>query len=167
VSGAVGEAAAGLAILESRLGGGTAAAREHLERRFLYPEPHLELGARLSGIASAAIDISDGTAGDIGKLARASGCGARIEVSRLFLSRPLLECAGPGAARDFALGGGDDYELCFTVPPGRLPQLAAHVPVARWPYHDVGVLTDTGTIEFIAGGKIVQTVSTGYDHFGR
>jgi len=166
VSGAVGEAAAGLAILESRLSGGSAAARELLQRRFLYPEPQLELGARLNGIASAAIDISDGTAGDIEKLARASGCGARIDVTRLPLSQPLLECAGPEAARDFALSGGDDYELCFTVPQERVPQLSARVPADRWPYREVGVLTAGGELEFFAGQTIVQAVRPGYDHFG-
>ncbi|MGH8263803.1 MAG: thiamine-phosphate kinase, partial [Steroidobacteraceae bacterium] len=72
VSGTVGDAAAGLAVLESRLAGGSAAAREALQRRFLFPEPRLELGERLLGIASAAIDVSDGLAADAGKLLRAS-----------------------------------------------------------------------------------------------
>jgi thiamine-monophosphate kinase len=167
VSGTVGDAAAGLALLESRLAGGTEAAREHLRQRFLYPEARLGLGARLVGIASAAIDVSDGLAGDLEKLARASRCGARVEVDALPLSPAFIECAGPDGARDMALRGGDDYELCFAVPEERLPQLADRVPVQRWPYRRIGVLNDTGRIEYVSAGSTLPPLRAGYDHFSR
>ncbi|HZF15823.1 MAG TPA: thiamine-phosphate kinase [Steroidobacteraceae bacterium] len=165
VSGVVGDGAAGLAALESRLGTGSLAARQRLMRRFLYPEPRVELGARLLGIASAAIDISDGVAADVAKLIRASGCGARIDVTQLPLSTDLLECAGPAGALDFALSGGDDYELCFTVPPERFAELAERVPASRWPHRDVGVVDDSGEVVFFAGNGIVTPGRPGYDHF--
>ncbi len=165
VSGTVGDGAAGLAVLESRLDTGSPTARQRLVRRFLYPEPRLELGGRLLGIASAAIDISDGVAADIAKLVRASGCGARIDTARLPLSPDLLECAGPEVAQEFALTGGDDYELCFTVPAERLGQLADRVPASQWPYCDVGLVTDSGEVDFVAGNAIVTPGRSGYDHF--
>jgi thiamine-monophosphate kinase len=167
LSGTVGDAAAGLAILESRLAGGSLAARGELQRRFLFPEPRLELGSRLIGIASAAIDISDGVATDVAKLVRASNCGARIDVARLPLADALLECAGPEAAREFALTGGDDYELCFAVPAERLVPLSDRVPAKRWPHREIGVLNDTGQIELHAGNTILAPLRPGYDHFTR
>jgi thiamine-monophosphate kinase len=167
VSGSVGDAAAGLAVIETRLAGGSTAARDQLRQRFLFPEPRLELGSRLIGIASAAIDISDGLAADVEKLARASRCGARVEVPELPMSQELIECAGPDRARDLALTGGDDYELCFAVPAERLTQLSDRVPAKRWPYRRIGVLDNTGQIEFRDGKSIVTPLRPGYDHFNR
>jgi thiamine-monophosphate kinase len=167
VSGTLGDAAAGLAILESHLAGGSLESRAWLQRRFLFPEARLELGGRLVGIASAAIDVSDGLAADAEKLARASGCGARIDVSELPLSAALLDCAGPEAAREFAVGGGDDYEICFAVPAERLTSLADRVPAKRWPYRKIGVLNDSGQFEYHASGKSYGPARKGYDHFSR
>lgn len=167
VSGTVGDAAAGLAILESRLAGGSLESRTLLQQRFLFPEPRLELGGGLVGIASAAIDVSDGLAADAEKLARESGCGACIDVSELPLSAALLDCAGPDAAREFAIGGGDDYEICFAVPAERLTALSHRLPAKRWPYRRIGVLNDSGQFEYHAGGKSFAPARKGYDHFSR
>ena len=98
---------------------------------------------------------------------RASGCGARIDAAQLPVSRALLECAGPDAARDFALTGGDDYELCFAVPAARLPLLGERAPAARWPHREIGVLDATGRIEFRAGESLLAPSRPGYDHFAR
>jgi thiamine-monophosphate kinase len=167
VSGTLGDAAAGLAVLESRLKQGSAQAREELQRRFLFPEPRVELGERLLGIASAAIDVSDGLVADAGKLLHASACGARIDAARLPLSSALLECAAPQLARDWALGGGDDYELCFTVPVERLAQLAERVPVKRWPYTSVGTVTEARAVQVHEGAVLLDVKRPGFDHFTR
>jgi thiamine-monophosphate kinase len=167
VSGTVGDAAAGLALLEARLDRGSMQARARLRERFLFPQPRLELGWRLIGIACAAIDVSDGLAADLEKLVRASGCGARIEIGDLPLSAELLECATPDAARDFALAGGDDYELCFAVPVERLTQLSERAPAEHWPYRKIGVLNDTGQIEYRQGDAVFTSLRPGYDHFSR
>ena len=167
VSGTVGDAAAGLAILESRLAGGSLESRALLRHRFLFPEARIELGGRLVGIASAAIDVSDGLAADAEKLARASGCGARIDAGELPLSAALLDCAGLEAARAFAIGGGDDYEICFTVPAERLTSLADCVPVVRWPYRRIGVLNESGQFEYHAGAASYAPARKGYQHFLR
>ena len=165
VSGTVGDAAAGLAILESRLSGGSAESRTLLQQRFEFPEARVELGGRLVGIASAAIDVSDGLTADAEKLARASGCGARIDVAELPVSAALLDCAGPDLAREFAVAGGDDYEICFAVPPQRLSLLADRVPSERWPYRCIGVLNESGRFEYHAAGTSYTPARKGFDHF--
>ncbi len=96
-----------------------------LRRRFLYPEPRVAEGAALVGIASAMMDVSDGLHDDIGKLLRASDCGADLDIGQLPLSAPLRSFAGEREVRELALGGGDDYELVFTVPPRRLASFEA------------------------------------------
>jgi len=121
----------------------------------------------LLGIASAAIDVSDGLAADAGKLVRASNCGARIDAALLPLSAAIVACAGVQAARDWALGGGDDYELCFTVPAGRLAQLSGSVPAKRWPHTAIGMVTDAAGVEIRDGGAILNIERPGFDHFAR
>ncbi len=130
VTGHPGDAVAGRLLLAAR--GGSPA----LRRRFLYPQPRLHEGLALARIVSAMMDVSDGLHDDTGKLMRASGCGADLEVAQLPLSRQLLAAVGQRAAREMALGGGDDYELLFTVPARREAKLVRlirgwPVPVTR------------------------------------
>lgn len=96
-----------------------------LRRRLERPEPRLAEGRALAGVASACIDLSDGLVADLGHLCEASGCGARLEAARIPRSGEAskwLEARGDWRP---LLAGGDDYELCFTVPPERLDALAA------------------------------------------
>src|SRR5580693_5270522 len=102
VSGTLGDAGAGLALATQDL----TSARE-LRERFEYPAPRVEFGLAARGVATAAMDLSDGLAGDLPKLAAAGGLGAHVDVERLPLSHALAAVAGPQRARDFALGGGD------------------------------------------------------------
>lgn len=95
-----------------------------LRDRFLYPLPRVAEGRDLVGVASAMLDVSDGLHDDACKLMRASGCGADLDASRIPLSAALLRFAGDAPARELALTGGDDYELLFTVPPGRERRLS-------------------------------------------
>lgn len=118
VSGQPGEAAAGLALLQ-----GTHAARATLEdagrrrliERFEYPQPRLALALQLRGVASACMDVSDGLLGDAEKLARASGLRFRLDLERLVPSATLAEAFTAPTSLQLMLGGGDDYELLFTV----------------------------------------------------
>lgn len=116
VSGTPGDAAAGLELWQRT--------PEHpLARRFRRPEPRLKLAANLRDVATAAIDVSDGLAADLGHVLDASGVGARIELDGLPVSPALA--AYSKAARDFVLAGGDDYELCFCMPRAKLSALQA------------------------------------------
>ena len=161
ISGTPGDAGAGLAILQSRLAAG-GAARDELLRRFLLPEPRVNLGLALRGIASACIDVSDGVAGDLAKLCRASGVGARLDCPRLPRSRQLIEAAGEAGSMRFALSGGDDYELLFTAPATaghRIEALAPVTPVSR-----IGEITATPGLHLQGAGP-ERDFAHGFDHF--
>jgi thiamine-monophosphate kinase len=161
ISGTSGDAGAGLAILQSRLAADSAA-REELLRRFLLPEPRVNLGLALRGIASACIDTSDGLAGDLAKLCRASGVGAWLDCPRLPRSRQLIEAAGEQASMRFALSGGDDYELLFTAPATaghRIEALASITPVSR-----IGEITTRPGLQLRGAGPERDFVH-GFDHF--
>lgn len=114
VTGTLGDAAAGLALHQGSLqtDGDTA---EFLRSRFFRPEPRVQTGLALRGMATACIDVSDGLLQDLGHVLAASGVGARLELDRLPLSAALRQSADQRAC-ELALSGGDDYELCFTLP---------------------------------------------------
>jgi thiamine-monophosphate kinase len=161
VSGTLGDAAAGLELLR---GGGAADTDSPLVRRYRFAEPRLALGMALRGVASAAMDVSDGLLGDLGKLCDASGVGAILNLERLPLSPALLASFDAASAERFALGGGDDYELVFTVPTAAAQEFETTLGAA-------GTITRIG--EIVAGhgvrcqraGRTVELGIAGYDHF--
>lgn len=114
VSGTPGDAAAGLAVLQSRWQPEPDHG-EYLLGRYYRPTPRLALGAQLPGIASAAIDVSDGLLQDLGHIAAASGCAIEILVEQLPLSAALQSHPDRQQQLAWALSGGDDYELCITL----------------------------------------------------
>lgn len=127
VSGRLGEAAAGLDILRDP-DAGSALPRPLAERliaRHRRPSPRLGLGRRLAteGIATAMADVSDGLAGDVGHLCRASRVGARLDADTLPIGDGVAEAAEAFGRSPlaYALHGGEDYELVFTCRPGSLP----------------------------------------------
>ena len=165
VSGTLGDAALGLKLWRGR------ADREdddvaYLVSRLHRPTPRVSLGRSLRGLATAAIDVSDGLAADLSHLLEASGVGATLDVDRLPLSEPGIRFGGRQRQWLNALNGGDDYELCFTLPRSRLHQLdalASRLGVA---------LTRVGTVQQEPGLRLVRSdnspvslESTGYRHF--
>ena len=153
VSGSVGDAAAGLRQLSS------AEPDAYLASRFLRPAARVALGKMLAGIAHAAIDVSDGLVADLSKLVEASSVGAELDIDRLPLSEPLLRNVGADEALRYALGGGDDYELCFALPESRLP---GGLPC---PVTAIGKITDSGKLVCRDKGKVVPFDNSGYRHF--
>lgn len=160
VSGRPGEAAAGLA---HRLGhhllpedGAT-----HALQRLHRPEPRVALGLALRGLATSAIDISDGLAQDLGHILAASGVGATLELARLPFS-PVLDALPPTQAWRHQLAGGDDYELLFTLPPGQagcIGQLPEAVSV-------IGRIdADPGLRLLAPDGSPFLLSRMGHDHF--
>jgi len=117
VSGTIGDAALGLKVLKQdlRLPGGAA---DHLIDRYRLPRPRVGLGVSLSGLAHAALDVSDGLCADLVHICEASAVGAVIEAGRVPLSAAARTAlaADPNLIAD-VLGGGDDYELLFTASP--------------------------------------------------
>lgn len=152
LTGHPGDAAAGLDEFDSP------DASEELRRRFLRPVARVEYGLLLRGFASAAIDVSDGLYADLGKLLKASRCGAELRLDKLPLSEGLrTRYARPQQLR-FALAGGDDYELCFTGGEGA-PKAVAHAVTA------IGTVTSGSDIICRDGDDVVDFADEGYLHF--
>ncbi|MDA0705295.1 MAG: thiamine-phosphate kinase [Proteobacteria bacterium] len=152
VTGSVGDAAAGLELVSS----GTP--DNFLSARFLRPNARVAYGQSLLGVATAAIDLSDGLFADLAKLLEASGVGGVIELEQLPISRALRGRFDHDACRQFALAGGDDYELCFTsaMPPPQADGLA----VTR-----IGEVTNSGQLVCRLEGELVPFSDSGYRHF--
>ncbi|HWZ64147.1 MAG TPA: thiamine-phosphate kinase [Steroidobacteraceae bacterium] len=164
VSGTPGDAGAGLALEQGRLSAAADAAA-YLRERFRLPTPRVALGERLREHASACIDVSDGLLGDAGKLAAASGTGLEILYTELPVSRLLTQAVGEDAARELALTAGDDYELCFSVPPARVAQLERELPPAQWHYRRIGVLREAAGAVVTRDGTVMDFSHCGYQHF--
>ncbi len=140
---------------------------DYIQARLERPEPRITEGVTLRGIASAAIDVSDGLAQDLGHILERSRIGARLEVDRLPLSLALTASLDRDAAIMTALASGDDYELCFTVPPKQTSQL--ETVAADWECRctRIGAITAEPGLRLIrADGSIFHLERLGYDHFG-
>jgi thiamine-monophosphate kinase len=161
VSGTLGDAALGLKLLKGELGGMSWALRERLVARYRLPEPRLDLGQGLIGIASAAIDISDGLVADLGHLCEASGVAATIDAARLPLSDAARAAiAGEPTLVAAALAGGDDYEILFAAPG------SAGAKLASLPVTQIGrVVTGRGVTVVGADGAVITLEKGGYRHF--
>jgi thiamine-monophosphate kinase len=163
VSGAVGDAAGGLACLRGQLAPDAAAAK-YLVHRFEYPTPRVALGIALRGLASACIDVSDGLHADALRLLQASGLGAQIDVAALPLS-PALRAAHGSDAWRAALAGGEDYELCFSAPPARAEALAVAAGATGSAVTRIGTLVPGEGIALHSGNSLIQFSACGFDHF--
>jgi thiamine-monophosphate kinase len=166
VSGATGEAALALAHLKGRvkLEG---AAREACLERLHAPEPRVELGGRLRGLARSAIDISDGLLADLGHVLEASGVGAELAWANLPRAKAIAECADPALAADCLLAGGDDYELLFTAPPSKRAEIGAVGGDLGVPLTRIGVAVPGKPVATLrdAQGRIISASRKGFDHF--
>jgi len=125
VTGTIGDGALGLASLRSELTLPEAQSNA-LRDRYWLPQPRLDVGRALRGVASASLDVSDGLVADVGHICETSKVGARIRRSAI----PLSDAARAAVAHDpkwwtNILGGGDDYEIAFTAPPIHARKLAA------------------------------------------
>ncbi len=153
VTGTLGDAAAGLEMLER------GASESFLVSRFLRPTARVAYGQALAGRAHAAIDISDGLCADLGKLLTASGVGAEIRLEALPLSAALKTAMGSETAQQHALTGGDDYELCFTASLENLPEPGGLAVTA------IGTVTAEKGLRCLLNGKPVTVREGGYAHF--
>lgn len=161
VSGWPGEAAAGLDALQR---GVSAAADDRLVRRYLFAEPRIALGRALRGRASAAMDVSDGLFGDLTRLCRASGVGARLELERLPVSAELVRRHALPDCERFVLSGGDDYELLFTVPFADAPGLEAELS-GEFQLQRIGEIETGEGVRCLRDGLPARVTGGGYDHF--
>ncbi len=158
VSGTLGDSRAGLeTLLKQRP---LDADVIELQQRFYAPAPRLALGQNLRNFATSCIDISDGLLADLGHILQASQCGAEINCDQLPLSASLKNCFDAETCRNWALTGGEDFELCFTLPESKLSQLSAVLDITP-----IGRITAEAGIKLFEQGKPVSLNSNGYDHF--
>ena len=162
VSGIPGEAAAGLHVIQQHMPLTETTAQ--LQWRFLRPRPRIALGRQLRTVASAAMDISDGLLIDLQKLCAASHCGALLNIDALPPSLAMRELFDEETAIDYALAGGDDYELLFTLPPDELPDLLAQRDPAV-PLTSIGVIVAGDGVQCERRGAPFMPRRSGYDHF--
>jgi thiamine-monophosphate kinase len=141
------------------------AARARMEQ----PTPRVALGLALRGIATAAIDVSDGFLGDVAHLLRRSGVGAEVDAG---LAVGLLVARAPAGLTDdealeFVLAGGDDYELAFTAPAGARAAVEAAGRSAGTPVTRVGrIVPGSGPVRVLdASGQPLARLFAGFDHF--
>jgi thiamine-monophosphate kinase len=166
VTGTLGDAALALRLAKERR---DVAEVEHaaIMDRLHRPEPRIAAGIALRGLATAAIDISDGLAADLGHLLEAGNVGAHVELSRLPLSanfRKLLTPASPDW--DLVVAGGDDYELCFTAPASREPELLKRIADSGCTCTRIGeVVAEPGLLLTAPDGRPYLPRRSGYDHF--
>jgi len=165
VTGTLGDAGAGLHFVRTPPAAEIRLAALELIRRFEYPAPRVRFGLAARGIATAAMDLSDGLIGDLPKLARASGLAAQVAVERLPLSE-AMRIAAPGAqARDWALAAGDDYEMLLAVPAPRYAELKAEADRLNLMLTTIGELRAGGGVTWtLNGGEFLPSVR-GWDHF--
>jgi thiamine-monophosphate kinase len=170
VSGTLGAAAAGLRMLKAGVVSSASSVVESCIGRYLYPDPRVRLGLLLSRnrAASAAIDLSDGLADGVHRIAEASGVGAVIDADALPIQpgvRAWFEEHGLDPVAE-VMTAGDDYELLFTVPPRARRRLAAaarsNVPLTR-----IGTCTDgrAAVLRVRTGSTEGDLSPGGYDHF--
>ena len=166
LSGATGEAALALAHLQGRvrLKG---AAREACLARLHAPEPRVELGGRLRGLARSAIDVSDGLLADLHHILEASAVGAELAWESVPRAAAIAACADRALAQDCVLAGGDDYELIFTAPAFKRAEIEATGKELDIVLSRIGIIVPGKPQAVLrdAAGKPVSASRTGFDHF--
>ena len=166
LSGSTGEAALALAALSGRI----ALAKPFITQclaRLEAPEPRVELGGRLRGLARSAIDVSDGLLADLGHILEMSGAGAEVHYDALPRAPGVAACRDKTLTRECLTGGGDDYELLFTAPPqlrGEVEALSADLGLALTCIGSI-VPGEPRAILRDAQGNAIQVAQPGFDHF--
>lgn len=162
VSGKLGQAALGLANLQGKFKF-YGEVRDECLKALHQPQPRVSLGLALRGIANSAIDISDGLLADLGHILERSNVGAEIEIEALPIVDDGVE---KDVAQQCALAGGDDYELCFTVPENQRDVLMALAEQLKFPLTRIGhIKAALGCVVLDGEGKAMKIEKGGYDHF--
>jgi thiamine-monophosphate kinase len=141
-------------------------ARDFLIARLNRPTPQLAGGLALRDLAHACIDVSDGLVADLGHICAASAVGAEIEAPLLPLSPALMAIYDDASALQFALTGGDDYELCFTVPMNRLADVQSDLSRLGCGVTRIGRIVEGCDVK-VRGvdGQWLETGQAGWNHF--
>ena len=170
VTGTIGDAALGVVLHRDEAVGKewrlSSAAQNHLRERYLVPQPRNAVAEALRHYASAAMDVSDGLAGDLAKLCRASGVAAEIDVARV----PLSEAARMAVSADARLverilTGGDDYEIILTLPAAKFSAFRTAAEQAAVAVTEIGQVMSGQGVRFLRDGKELAFARGSYSHF--
>jgi thiamine-monophosphate kinase len=130
------------------------------------PVPRVKLGQALRGLATAAIDISDGLLADLGHICRLSGVGATVEMNAIPMSDIVKKHAGTDVGRTAIVSGGDDYELCFTAHPNSADSIQDLARMLGIPLTRIGQVRRGKGVSLVGpDGKAMKVDGRGYDHF--
>jgi thiamine-monophosphate kinase len=163
VTGTLGDAALGLKVLLEQV---TVDDPDYLRHRLERPQPRLAVGQALRGLATSAIDISDGLAADLGHILSAGGVGAVVELERLPCSRSVTAYLERTGDWSLPLSGGDDYELCFTLPSAKLAAMESFARIFPCSVTRIGEIVHEPGLHL--RGPVAEEFHlehTGYDHF--
>ena len=165
VSGTLGDAAAALRLSHAQVQADPPAVQA-LRDRLHRPVPRQALGLALRGRAHAAVDVSDGLLADLGHVARASAVAIELDAAALPSSAALSALFDAESRLRWQAGGGDDYELAFTLPPDRIEAVRAALGDAAPPLTRIGrVLAGEGVRLRDADGNMLDPGSAGWEHF--
>jgi thiamine-monophosphate kinase len=139
---------------------------KHIFARLNRPQPRVEAGLALRGLAQCAIDISDGLAADLGHILNASHVGATLNLATLPISSVLTQHCEKDFCWDLALNGGDDYELCFTVSPDKMPIVKQKFSELNVKFACIGYIEEKLGLRLMdENGEVYKTKNQGYTHF--
>ncbi len=165
VSGTIGDAALALLAANAKLDVNQQE-RDFLKSRLLTPSPRVLLGAMLPGLATAAMDISDGLAADLGHICKQSGLGAEVRLDQVPLSSTASHISEQNPETlETIVTGGDDYELLFTAPNDKEQDIMRAGKSTATPVTKIGEITGSGAPKFLDGnGKSVHFKNPGFRH---
>lgn len=164
VTGTLGDSALGLDVLRGAKIVNTED-KEYLINRHYYPTPRVLAGQALRTLATSAIDLSDGLISDIGHVLKASNVGAIIDVSQIPLSTSLKANLSREDALSYALTGGEDYELLFTVPESQRGAIDTALIHAGVKFVKIGQICAGDKLKLVDDGKAFMPVSRSFEHF--
>lgn len=165
VTGHVGDAAAGLELVQGKIDV-PEKYRSYLTNRLHYPSPRVLAGQTLRGIASAGIDVSDGLLSDLKHILNRSGVGAKLNLESLPLSEALIESVSEEDALRYALCGGDDYELIFTVPEAKKGSMDTALSSTGVSATCIGQITASeDKLDLMLNGEVLEDSFAGFEHF--
>lgn len=164
VTGTLGDGAAALAVFNGKIKP-VSETFQYLSERYYHPVPRFKEAHALAGLVSAAIDVSDGLAADLAHICRASGVGAQVSVENLPISAAVASCASSRQQREWALSGGDDYQLCFTVPRVHVAEVETLISCGL-DARNIGEVTQGEAVDCRLLGEPFVPLTQGYNHFG-
>ena len=169
VTGNIGDGAAGLELITNE--NNTITDSDRLLQRFYSPEPQIQAGLKLRSIASACIDISDGLLADLGHICKASNVSSVIQAEQLPIATDVQQLS-PLDALEWALCGGDDYQLCFTVAGDQLPIIDGLIQRGELDARKIGrIEAPTESLNAVAvvdkNNNVLTIEKPGYNHFGQ